>query len=165
MLSDEDIQAGGSGIHSLSKHSITFPCALPVGLPNSIRQKLLNKYRNQLRVRLEELLNQSLKRSSSVKSTQSPALSDDGEDSETKPTPAQKQLLRTYKTGWAVLDHEERHGRWQAARQRLAVGQLMTWWEEMSEDMKLGLLPPGQVEKPVLMPEMQNPSLVSKVQA
>lgn len=35
--------------------------------------------------------------------------------------------------------------------QGLAVGQLMTWWEEMSEDKKVGLFPPGQV---VLMPEM-----------
>lgn len=135
LLSEEDIEAGGRGIHSLSKHSVTFPCALPVGLPNSIRHKLLKKYRNELRVRLTELLDQ--KRSSSAKSTQSAALP------EAKLTAEQKQLLRIYKTGWAVLDHAERHERWGEARLGLVIGQLVTWWEELSEEMKVGLLPPG----------------------
>lgn len=154
LLSEEDKEAGGNGMHALSNHTVTFPCALPVGLPKSIHHKLLSKYRSQLRVRLTELLNQ--KRSLSARSTQSAALSHDGDDSEGKPTADQKQLLRIYKTGWAVLDHAERCERWGEARRGLAVGLLMTWWEEMSEDVKIGLVPPGQ--------EMQNFSLVSEAQ-
>lgn len=139
-------------MHALSKRSVIVPCALPAGLPKTIRHRLLSKYRNQLRVRLTELMNQSRSLS-----TQSAALSHDGDESEGKPTGEQKQLLRIYRAGWAVLDQAERRERWGEARQGLAVGQLMTWWEEMSEDVKSGLVPPGK--------EMRNLSLVSEGQA
>lgn len=133
------------GIHSLSKHSITFPCALPVGLPSSIRHKLLDKYRHELRGRLTTLLNQ--KRGLSARSSQSNALSHDGDgdgDSEIKPTTNQKVLLRMLKGGWSALDHAARDERWQTAADGLTFEQLITWWGEMNEDMKIGLLPPGQ---------------------
>lgn len=144
------------GIHSLSKHSITFPCALPVGLPSSIRQKLLDKYRRELRGRLMELQDQ--RRSLSARSSQSAVLSHDG-DSELKPTAEQKELLSMYKAGWATLDMNERQDRWMEAVTGLANEQSMQWWDEMSEDTKVGLLPPGQVERPVGVPNMENLAL------
>lgn len=157
------MKVGGIGIHhSLSKHSITFPCALPVGLPSSIRHKLLDKYRHELQGRLIALLNQ--KRSLSARSSQSAALSHDT-DAEIKLTADQKELLRGYQSGWGTMDKAARQERWGEAVQSLAVEQLAKWWGEMSEDMKIGLLPPEQVEKPVSMPEMANLTLVSEVQA
>lgn len=115
------MQAGGIGIHSLSKHSITFPYALPVGLPSPIRSKLPDKYRHEPRGHLTALVNQ--KRSSPASPTQSVALSLDG-DSEIKPTADQKQLLGTYRSGWAPLDLAALQERWEEAGHGLAVEQL-----------------------------------------
>lgn len=91
-------------------------------------------------MRLAGLVKQ--KRGLANNSAQSAALSHDG-DSEVNPTEAQKELLGMYQIGWAEMDQEARQTRWREARQGLAVAQLMTWWEDMSEDMKIGLLPPG----------------------
>lgn len=151
------MEAGRTGIHALSNHSIIFPCALPVGLPSSIRRKLLDKYRHELRGRLDALPKEKQRSSSakSAESTQSATLSLDG-DSEVKPTKNQIRVLRIYQLKWPELNDEERQEEWETASQELTVGQLKAWWAEMSEEMKKGLSPPGQMEKPVLVPETAN---------
>lgn len=149
------MEAGGRGIHALSKHSVTFPCALPVGLPSSVRQKLLNKYRRELRSRLTPLLNQ---KRPSAESGQSDTLSQDG-DADIKPASEQDRYLRVYNSGWDGLDQAARKDRWQEAGKELSVEQLQAWWAEMDEDMKVGLL------APVALQEMANLTLVSEAQA
>lgn len=52
LLSDEAAGTGTPSIDAVSNHSVTIPCALPIGLPYSIREKLLFQYRNELRRRL-----------------------------------------------------------------------------------------------------------------
>lgn len=150
------MEAGGRGIHALSKHSATFPCALPVGLPTSVRQKLLHKYRRELRSHLTALLNQ--KRSVSAGSGQSDTSSQDG-DADIKSDSEQDRYLRVYKSGWDELDQAARKDRWQEAGKELSVEQLQAWWAEMDEDMKVGLL------APVALQEMANLTLVSEAQA
>lgn len=104
------------------------------------------------------------KRSLSTGSGQSATLSDDG-DVQIKPTSEQKRSLRLYKNGWGGLDEVARKERWEGARKGLTAVQLRTWWAEMNEDMKVGLLPPVPVEKPVTMPEMADLALVSEAEA
>lgn len=55
LLSAEADAADSRPILALSRHSITFPCAFPVGLPREIREKMLIRYREELRQSLTGL--------------------------------------------------------------------------------------------------------------
>lgn len=154
--------AGGTGLHALSKDSITFPCALPVGLPSSIRRTLLDKYLLELRERLTALT--QTKRSCSSKSAQSATLSHDG-DSEVGPTAHQRRLLEGNKSVWAELGDEVRRKKWDRVGAGLTPEQLMSWWAEMSEELKVGLTPPEKAQKPVVVPEMANLEFQAKAKA
>lgn len=70
-----------------------------------------------------------------------------------------------YKSGWGGVDEVARKERWEGARKGLTAVQLQTWWAEMNEDIKVGLLLPVLVEKPVTMPEIADLALVSEAEA
>lgn len=141
LLSIEAADAGGPYIHALSKHSITFPCAFPIGLPRSVRGKLLELYRRELRERLTDLL--ALERKLSGRSTQSATLSLDGDAEAAAAERENWALLRMYQSGWAELQPEERRERWAEATADLEMEQLVAWWAEMEMETKLGLVPPA----------------------
>lgn len=77
-------------------------------------------------------------------------------DTEVKPTANQQRLLEIYKSVWADLDDGARRKKWDRAGRGLTVEQLMRWWAEMSEELKIGLTPPEQLEKRALVSEIAN---------
>lgn len=160
LLSQESAEAGGSGINALSKHSVIFPCAFPVGLPCSIREKLLRRYREELRKRLITMLELESKLSGS--SQQNDILSLDGKPEDTAEE-GELALLSMLKTGWAALSLDQRRGRWGEARENLAHAHLLAWWAEMGEDTKVGLAPPPgeeaeETEKSKMMEGIVSPA-------
>lgn len=138
LLSAEAKNTSGSSIHALSKHSIIYPCALPIGLPRSIREKLLVHYRGELRVRLAPLVDKNRRESST--SVQSNALSVDKQKQNT--SKAKQMLMRQYQNNWENLGPVERIERWQKARNNLSPEMLEGWWFSMGPDQRVGLVPP-----------------------
>lgn len=150
LLSTEGLSHGGRYIHALSKHSVIFPCALPVGLPRSIREKLLPIYRDKLREELQLFL--SLQPKSSGRSQQSEPFSQDGEESEDRAARDQQELRQLYADGWEKLNAEQRRVKWNRGRAALVPEEQVKWWEEMPDELKVGLTPP----EPVLAQPKQN---------
>lgn len=140
LLSTEGLGTGGRYIHSPSKHSVIFPCALPIGLPRSIRDKLLPLYRTKLKDSLLLLI--SLQAIKSGRSTQSETFSQDGEESEERTSENQEELRKLYACGWEELDAEQRRAKWDRGRGSLAPVQQLLWWYDMPDKLKVGLTPP-----------------------
>ncbi|KAL0635186.1 hypothetical protein Q9L58_005911, partial [Maublancomyces gigas] len=116
-LSAEAEAISDDSIHALSKHSIIFPCAFPIGLPPSIREKLLERYRLELHLRLVALVKTD--RRSSSKSAQSATSSDVG--SGNNKLVSKKRMLRRYQYKWGNLDVRGRKACWAEARLRLPL--------------------------------------------
>lgn len=90
----------------------------------------------------------------SGRSPQSDILSLDGKSED---TPGEDELafLGLLKAGWARLSQDERRERWEAAREKLPRAHLLAWWAKMSEDTKVGLVPPLEHE------EMAKPDMMT----
>lgn len=131
----------GPPLQALSKHSIIFPCALPIGLPQQVRDRLLKTYRGDLQARLRALVRRS-QSSDTASSRQSQPLSDHDQNEAQSPHWEHKDAALQI-----IEDMEEMSGRdviveWENVKTVLSRVVVDACWWYMRDELKAVLTPP-----------------------
>lgn len=132
----------GPPLQALSKHSIVFPCALPIGLPREVRKRLLATYRADLKTRLRALKRRS-QSSESSSSQQSEPLSDHENDKEQLPNREEIEAALEIMEDWEEMPIEMVSTKWEEVKAKLLPAVADACWQNMREDYKLVLTPPS----------------------
>lgn len=131
----------GTPLQALSKHSIVFPCALPIGLPQQVRTRLLETYRTDLKNRLRKMVERG-QSSDTSSSSQSEPLSDHGKNEQQSADLPEKDDALQVMQDWEDMSMESVSAEWEEVKARLSGAVIDGCWYYMRDKYKSFLAPP-----------------------